>query len=108
MNIYITNLLNAVSLMGFSVWGFNATGSKTALIPFVLGVILMALNNGVKFEIKSQTKVAMIFTIIAIVGLFKPFMGAFNDNDTMGIFRVGAMLFTSIMALFFFIKKMIK
>jgi hypothetical protein len=106
MNAHKANLINAVSLILMSIWGYTSslTPSITALIPLVFGVVLLALNNGVKFENKAQAHVAVVLTLVVLIALIKPFMGAMDRDDSMALLRVGLMMLTSIIAMVFFMK----
>lgn len=100
------NLINAVALMLMPVWSYftSINPSPTALIPVVFGVVLLALNNGVKVENKAQAHAAVILTLIALIALIKPLTGALDRADNMAVFRVGIMIFTGILSMVFFIK----
>ena len=50
--VYIINLLNSLTLIGLGVWGYVASGSGTALIPVVFGVILLFCTPGLKTQNK--------------------------------------------------------
>ena len=39
MNVGNANLLNAVTLIGMGFWGYKSSGSNTALIPVIFGVL---------------------------------------------------------------------
>lgn len=106
MNAHKANLINAVTLIIMSAWGYysSLTPSKTALIPLVFGVVLLALNNGVKFENKAQAHVAVILTLVVLIALIKPLTGAMGRDDSMAMLRIGLMMVTSIVAMVFFIK----
>ena len=107
MKAHTASLINAILLVAMGGWGYMVTNSKTALIPVVFGVILLALNNGVKKENKVIAHIAVLLTLLIIPGLIKPFTSAMSDGDTMGMLRVGAMLLTSIIAMVAFIKSFI-
>ena len=45
------SFVNAVTLISFGLWGYvDVDYSPTALIPVVFGVIILALNSGLKKE----------------------------------------------------------
>jgi CDP-diglyceride synthetase len=106
MNAHKANLINAATLIIMSGWGYysSLTPSKTALIPLVFGVVLLALNNGVKFENKAQAHVAVILTLVVLLALIMPLKGAMGRDDSMAMLRIGLMMVTSIVAMVFFIK----
>lgn len=107
MNAYIANLLNATSLILLSIWAYlgSINPSITAFIPFIFGIILLSLNNGVQYKIISQIRVAAVLTLLVFFALIKPLGGAFDRDDSMSVFRVGLMLFTSLLSLIYFIKE---
>ncbi len=106
MNASKANLLNATVLIIMGAWGAYATelASLTALIPVVGGLILLACQKGVTSENKMVAHIAVVVTLLMVLGIAKPFMSAMGDNDTMGMFRTGLMFLTGIIAMVFFIK----
>ena len=109
MNAHTANLVNAFVLIAMGAWGYfgNDLRPPTALIPVFFGVILMVLNNGVKYDNKVIAHIAVVLTLVVLVALFKPFLVRLEDGDTMGIIRTGAMILTSFIATVFFIKSFI-
>lgn len=110
MNAYIAHLINSVALILIGGLGYYVTSanSPTALIPVFVGVVLLSLTNGVKNENKAIAHVAVVLTLLILVALIiKPLLKAIGDNDTMGTVRVGIMVFTSFLALVYFIKSFI-
>lgn len=106
---YAANLINALTLMVMSAWGYfdSLNPSMTALIPFIFGIVLLALNNGVRFESKAQAHVAVILTLLVFLALAMPLKGAIGRNDQIAVFRVGTMMVTSLFALITFINSFI-
>jgi len=112
MKTYQANLINSLSLIIMPLWAwfaFEATIEKpeqsiTALIPLFLGVILLLCNSGVKKENKIIAHIAVLLTLIMLLGLAMPLMGSLKRGDTQGTIRVIVMIFTTIGALFYFVK----
>jgi CDP-diglyceride synthetase len=106
MKAHQTNLINAIALIIMPLWSYftSINPSPTALIPLVFGVVLLALNNGVRLENKSQAHAAVILTLIALIALFKPLSGALERADNMAVLRVGVMILTGVVSMVFFIK----
>ena len=106
MNPGNANVLNAITLIGMSAWGWQAngpSGSKTVLIPLIFGVILLVLTNSIREHNKVVAHIAVVITLIALVALIaKPLPGAI-ERGGMGIVRVGAMVATGIISLIVFI-----
>ena len=116
MKTYQANLINGVVLISMSLWAylsFEGTIEKpqqsiTALIPLVLGVILILCNKGIKKENKVIAHIAVFVTLIAILGnVSKPLMSAIEEGRKMGILRICLMILTSVLAMITFIKSFI-
>ncbi len=107
---YQVSALNASLLILIGLYGYlqSNTPSPTALIPVVFGVILLALNKGVKAENKIIAHVAVIATLLILIGLIMPLRSALAKNDTGAIFRVSIMLITTILAKISFIQSFIR
>ena len=106
MNASKANLLNAAVLIIMGAWGAYATqmASPTALIPVVGGLILLACQKGVTSENKMIAHIAVVVTLLLVLGIVRPFMRALGDDDTMGMLRTGLMLVTGLIAMVYFIK----
>ena len=109
MNAHTASLINAITLIVFSSWGYlsSDTPSITALIPTFVGVILLLINKGIKNENKVIAHVAVLLTLLILGGLIKPLTGAMDRADNMAIIRVGVMITTTIIAMVFFVKSFI-
>lgn len=109
MKAHQASLLNALLLIALSAWGYFASESPsfTALIPAIIGVILLLCNPGVKKENKVIAHVAVVLTLLVLIGLIKPLLGVIERENTMGILRVVIMLLSTIVALIYFIKSFI-
>ncbi len=70
----IVSLLNAIVLISLGAWGYigSESPSPTALIPVVIGIVLLLLNRGLKKENKVIAHVVALLTILILIGLFKP------------------------------------
>jgi len=111
------NLINALTLIIMPIWAYltyEATAEKpnqsvTAFIPLFLGIILLLCSNGIKNENKAIAHIAVVITLIAILGnVTKPLMSAIEAGRSVGIFRVCLMIFTSTLAMITFIRSFIK
>jgi hypothetical protein len=115
MKTYQANLINSLMLILMPLWAyvtFEASAEKainaTAFIPLFLGVILLLCNRGIKNENKTIAHIAVVLTLIAIVGnVSKPLLTAIQESRVLSIFRVSVMLLTSILAMITFIKSFI-
>ena len=104
-----SSLLNAVILISMGLWGYFESESKaiTALIPVIIGTILLLVNKGVKNENKALAHVAVLLTFLILLGLVKPLLGAFERENTYAIIRVLLMIISSLWAMISFIKSFI-
>ena len=109
MKASLSSLLNAIILISMGLWGYFESESKaiTALIPVIIGIILLLVNKGVKNENKALAHVAVLLTFLILLGLVKPLLGAFERENTYAIIRVLLMIISSIWAMISFIKSFI-
>ena len=109
MKANTVSLINSLVLVSMGLWGYFESDSRpiTALIPVIVGVILLLINNGVKKENKIAAHVAVLLTLLIIIGLVKPFLGTLDRGDITGILRVSLMILTSLWAMITFIQSFI-
>ena len=109
MKASTSSLLNAIILISMGLWGYFESESKaiTALIPVIIGIILLLVNKGVKNESKALAHVAVLLTFLILLGLIKPLMGAFERENAYAIVRVLLMIISSLWAMISFIKSFI-
>ena len=109
MKAHTTSLINSLILVIMGLWGYFESDSRpvTALIPVIVGIILLAINNGVKKENKIIAHIAILLTLIITIGLIKPFLGSLERGNITGIIRVSLMILTSLLAMIAFIQSFI-
>tara|TARA_B100000282_G_C31358692_1_gene321253 strand:+ start:66 stop:416 length:351 start_codon:yes stop_codon:yes gene_type:complete len=109
MKASTASLLNAIILISMGLWGYFESESKaiTALIPVIIGTILLLVNKGVKNENKALAHVAVLLTFLILFGLVKPLLGAFERENTYAVIRVLLMIISSLWAMISFIKSFI-
>ena len=90
MKANTVSLINSIVLISMGLWGYFESDSRpiTALIPVIVGVILLLINSGVKKENKIAAHVAVLLTLLIIIGLVKPFLGTLGRGNIVGILRV--------------------
>ena len=109
MKAHTASLINAVILIGFGLWAYigSETPSKTALIPVIIGAVLLSLYKGVKNENKIVAHIAVLLTLIILAGLVKPLTASIGRGDGLAIARVAVMIISTIVAFVFFIKSFV-
>lgn len=108
MNAYKAHLLNSITLLLMGGWGYFATKAPSALVPVFIGVVLLSFSQGVKNENKALAHVAVVVTLLGLIGIAsKPLIAALSSDDLMKQIRVIAMTVTSLIALIFFVKSFI-
>ena len=75
------SLIHAIALVALGSFGAMSSESMTAWIPAVFGVLLLACNRGVKNENKVLAHVAVLLTLLIVIGLVKPLQGALGRED---------------------------
>ena len=109
MKAHTASLINAVLLIVLPLWGYlsSETPSKTALIPAGIGIILLVMNPGVKKENKVIAHIAVLLTLLILIALIKPLMGAVGRGDSLAILRLALMIISTALAMVFFVKSFI-
>lgn len=109
MKAHTASLINAITLIILGAWGYigSDTPSITALIPVIFGIVILALNRGIRNENKVLAHIAVLFTLVIMAGLSMPLMGAIERADFAAVSRISVMLLTTIVAIVFFVKSFI-
>ena len=109
MKAYTVSLINSFILITMGLWGYFESDSRpiTALIPVIIGTILVAINNGLKKENKIIAHIAVLLTLIITIGLLKPFLGSLEKANFTGTIRVSLMIISSLWAMIVFIQSFI-
>tara|TARA_B110000444_G_C18717970_1_gene537007 strand:+ start:221 stop:580 length:360 start_codon:yes stop_codon:yes gene_type:complete len=107
---HIASLINSVALISLGLWGYlgSTSPSQTALIPVIFGIVIIAMNGGVKSENKIISHVVVTLTLLILLGLVMPLKGAIIRGDTLAVVRVSIMLVTTIFSLVSFIQSFIQ
>ncbi len=107
MNSLKANILNSIILITIGLWGYFESSSGTAIIPVVFGWALLFCSPGLKKENKVIAHIAVLLTLICIVGLFKPLNGVMGSGDNFGGLSVVGMMASGLIAMIFFVKSFI-
>jgi len=68
---------------------------------------LVICNKGVRKENKIIAHIAVLVTLLAIIGLTKPLTAAVDEQRVISVFRVSLMMLTGVLAMITFIKSFI-
>ncbi|MAH80826.1 MAG: hypothetical protein CMP39_04015 [Rickettsiales bacterium] len=104
------NLINSICLILMGIWGYFEVSSITALIPVGFGVVLLIcyfISNAKPNLNKVIAHVAVLFTLIILGALLGVRLPKSIDAGGVGLFRVVAMISTSILSMVFFVKNFI-
>jgi len=109
MKPYFVNLINSLVLITLGAWAYfsSETPSFTALIPVFGGLILLAVTPGFKNGNRVLAHVAVVFTLLLLIGLIKPLTAAIGRADSLAIARVSVMMVSSLLAMIVFIRSFI-
>ena len=115
MKTYQANLINGLTLILMPLWAYltyEGTAEKpeqsiTALIPLFLGLILLSCNAHLALKNKLSAHIAVVVTLIALLGLFMPLKAAIAEDRTLSVVRVAIMLFTGMLAMITFVRSFI-
>jgi len=109
MKTHNISLSNALILIFFSLWGYltSDSPSPTALIPTFTGAALVFLYVGLKKENKVHAHIAVTITLVILIGLIKPLIGAIKKDELLPIIRVLTMIVSTFLSLVFFVKSFI-
>jgi len=102
------NKLNSIVLIALGLWGYFDVESPTALIPVGFGIILFLCNNAINKENKIISHIAVLLTLVILVALVGMRLPKSLDSGGVGLFRVIAMITTSILSMVAFILSFIK
>lgn len=110
MKPHEANFVLGFFLILFSLWGYFTTDnpSFTALIPTVVGVVLIGMTAGMKKESKTISHLAVGLTLLVLLALTMPLRGAILRGDGEAIFRVGVMMLVALITLIIYINSFIQ
>lgn len=105
----LASLINAILLVVLGGYGYftSDTPSMTALIPVIVGIVLLLCQPGIRSQNRVVAHIAVLLTLLILLGLVMPLIGAFKRADTAAIIRVALMLISSVVAMVFFIRNFI-
>ena len=107
MKAHSASRINAIILIVIGVWGYVESNSPTSLIPFVIGLILLVLNKGVKSQNKVIAHIAVLLTLLSFANIM-PLKSALEDGRNDAALRIIIMLTSSLYAMIYFVKSFIE
>ena len=108
MKAVFYNKLNSTALIALGLWGYFDVASSTALIPVGFGVMLLLCSNGINKENKIIAHVAVLLTLVILFALVGMRLPKSLDAGGLGLYRVLAMIVTSVLSIVAFILSFIK
>ncbi|HRO08609.1 MAG TPA: hypothetical protein PK611_10810 [Saprospiraceae bacterium] len=83
MNRQKANLLNAVTLIFLSFWVYYDAVNQGIhqLFPMALGIMLLAMNQGIMLDNRAQIRVAMVITVLTLFFLVKMSCTTIEDDN---------------------------
>lgn len=105
-----TNLINATILIVLSFWAYYDAINKDfgLVIPMIFGVVLLSLNNGVLYHIKSQIWAAFIITVFGVGFTVKMAADQYQHSNIDTTIYFGIMSITGIVSSVFLLMKSIE
>ena len=103
MKAVFYNKLNSTALIALGLWGYFDVASPTALIPVGFGVMLLLCSNGINKENKIIAHVAVLLTLVILFALVGMRLPKSLDAGGLGLYRVLAMIVTSVLSMVAFI-----
>ena len=101
-------IINGITLVVMGSWAyFSGDSSPMALIPVGCGVAFLGMAPGVKTYNKAIAHIVVLLALGTIVSLIAPLTMMINQGKAIGIFRVGVMIFTSVVAMGFYVKSFV-
>jgi hypothetical protein len=106
MNAHRTNIIHVIALMFISTYAYFDAMNKdvTQLLPLMLGVVLLSLNNGLLYGNKGQVRAAFVITIISILILWNMTLNARRHDDFTFMLYYSSMIVTGLVSLIFLAK----
>lgn len=106
MKPYLASLINAFVLVLLGLWGYFGSDSPsvTALIPVVIGLLLLLMNRGLRKQNRVVAHLVAVLTLLTLSTLVKPLTGAIGREDATAILRVSLMIATTLFAFITFVK----
>jgi hypothetical protein len=105
MTFQKSNLIHAAASILMSMWMYYDAMNKDfgLLVPLLYGVVLLSLNDGVKYNIPSQKKAAFGFTFLSFFYLMYTGFQKYHSNEPEQMYYFGILGLTSILSVVVFI-----
>lgn len=107
MQPWRANFINGVILAIMGLWAGLTSSSPTAFIPLAFGIIFLICTPFMRSGNKIVAHIVVILTLMVIIALSKPLMGAIERGSTLGITRLAVMIFSCVVAMVVFVKSFI-
>ncbi len=96
--------INAYVVLALSFLGLKTSFSKELLdfIPILFSVLLLILNNSIKYYNRTPTILAFLINLV-LIGFFAKQLMHLEEESLWEIIRKGIMLLVSIIPIYFFV-----
>jgi hypothetical protein len=109
MKVYLISMMNAFVLILIGLWGYwgAQTPSPSSLIPVFSGAFLLSLVQGVRSGSRVIAHISVTLTLLLLIGLIMPLIGAIDDENSDSILRVVVMMISCAISMVYFIRSFI-
>lgn len=105
MTFQKSNLIHATASILMSLWLYYDAMNKDfgLLVPLLYGVVLLSLNDGIRFDNVSQKRAAFGITFLSFFYLLYTGFQKYHSNEPEQIYYFGILGLTSILSVVVFI-----
>lgn len=96
---HVLSPISAYAVIIMSVWGHYDTGAKGVMLPVLMAVLILIMNNGVQYKAKGPTWAVIILTITVIAVVTRGITTHHLRHDMDSLIRAVVMTTTSGIAL---------
>jgi hypothetical protein len=105
MTFQKSNLIHATASILISLWLYFDAMNKDfgLLVPLLCGVVLLSLNDGIKYENLYQSRAAFVITILSSIFVIYTGFQKYHSNEPEQSYSFGVLALTSILSIIVFI-----
>ena len=103
-SVHTVSAICAYVLLIVTLWAFLDTGSKSVVLPALFAVVMLIMNNGLRYGDKASKRVVLISTLLALIVVSYDLVATSKNADIQFVVRQGIMLLALFSALWSLIK----